>query len=758
MAERRHCRRGSRADGSAKGSTVGEDASSKIPVRPCYIRTLAGIAQLVERQLPKLNVAGSNPVSRSEEPLTRFTLRLLVVLVAAVATMHAQPHGGILPSDSLDRQGVVDLSCCLKYVADDDALLVTDAAATKHRWKPITMGGDREGVIIPEEWSGTGWFKAEFKISERSRFKSLGLTILTLGACEIYLDGTLIHNVGKVAGSAEFDSVPNNRIFPLDPYLDRTDTAAVHSLMFRVRTDGYPSHIGSGASAVMFSATLGRVEELHRQRIEARTRFHRTMSIPFGMVIALGVLHLLLFIVDRRTKVNLLYALFAITFSGIFLCWHIQFTSTDPRLLTASFWVINALWTLIVVEALLLISMLLYGKISRRRWITAAVGGMLVFILPFVVGVQGTLVWGVFTTIATFDVGWHTVQAIRRREEGAWVVGIGLLLFSIYILSWFFGFFLGLINMNEDLWRVIFISGLVSMPLSMSIFLARRISATNRHLREQLDKVEDLTSQKLQQERRAVEEELRRQQLEVENQRKSHELEEARKLQFSMLPTSMPESDWFQLSVAMNTATEVGGDYVDYYFHGKDHLTFAIGDATGHGMKAGVMVATTKSHFQTHAALGTHADILNNTSDGIRRLHLPGLYMCLALLTIKGHEATWTAAGIPPLLHYQARTKSVTRRLVKGLPLGTPRSSEVQSLHFTVEPGDLLLMLTDGLPELFDPHHASLGIEPIEQMLVDKASEEASQILFDLTDMADEWRSGQPYNDDVTLMLIKITS
>lgn len=713
---------------------------------------------MVERQLPKLNVAGSNPVSRSEEPLTHHAIRLLLVLFTTAVTVHAQPGVAVLSPDTLDRQGVVDLSCCLKYVAADDARLASDPTGTEQRWKPILYGGDRNGVAVPEQWGEVGWFKAQFKISERSRNTALGVTILTMGACEIYLDGRLIHSVGSIQAGVIPDTVSTDRIFPLDPYLDRSDTAAIHTLLFRVRTDAYPSHAGPGSSSVLFSATLGRVRDIFQERLESRSRFHRSMSIPFGMVIALGALHLLMYIFDRRTKVNLVYALFAITFCGIFLCWHVQFTSTDPTWLTASFWVINVLWTLIVIEALLLLSMLLYGSVSRRRWITASAGGLVVFVAPFVTGISGTTFWGIFTTIAAIDFGWNTIKAMRRREEGAWVVGLGLLIFSIYILSWFFGMFLGLLTINEDVWRVIFISGLISMPLSMSVFLARRISATNTSLREQLERVEDLTAQKLQQERRAVEEELRRQQLEIENRRKSHELEEARKLQFSLLPTTMPSSEWFQLAVAMNTATEVGGDYLDYYTHGTDHYTFAIGDATGHGMKAGVMVATTKSHFQTHAVSGSHEVILNNTSDGIRRLQLPGLYMCMALLTIDRHKATWTAAGIPPLLHYQANTGRVERRLIKALPLGTPRSSEVQSIQFEVAAGDVLLMMTDGLPELFDAGHMSLGMEPIEETLAQTASLDAARIMEALADQADSWKGEQPYNDDVTLMVIKVTS
>lgn len=89
--------------------------------------------------------------------------------------------------------------------------------------------------------------------------------------------------------------------------------------------------------------------------------------------------------------------------------------------------------------------------------------------------------------------------------------------------------------------------------------------------------------------------------LRAENQRKTKELEEARQLQLSMLPQNLPELPHLDIAVYMKTATEVGGDYYDFHVGMDGTLTVVIGDATGHGMKAGTMVTTTKSLFSSHA-------------------------------------------------------------------------------------------------------------------------------------------------------------
>ena len=83
---------------------------------------------------------------------------------------------------------------------------------------------------------------------------------------------------------------------------------------------------------------------------------------------------------------------------------------------------------------------------------------------------------------------------------------------------------------------------------------------------------------------------MRAQAAEAENSRKSQELEEARKLQLALLPEKLPDLPNLQIAVYMKTATEVGGDYYDFYISADGTLNVAMGDATGHGMQAGTVV------------------------------------------------------------------------------------------------------------------------------------------------------------------------
>jgi serine phosphatase RsbU (regulator of sigma subunit) len=180
--------------------------------------------------------------------------------------------------------------------------------------------------------------------------------------------------------------------------------------------------------------------------------------------------------------------------------------------------------------------------------------------------------------------------------------------------------------------------GFLFLIISMSIYLARDFAKTNERI--------------LEQERQAKELEMQRRLLEAEDARKSKELEEARQLQLSMLPKCVTEIPGLDICFHMETATEVGGDYYDYSIAKEGTLTIAIGDATGHGMKAGIMVSIIKSLFITEASRSDIPSFFKKCSQSLKQMRLGNLYMAMMLVKIKGHELTASSAGMPPIYIY----------------------------------------------------------------------------------------------------------
>ncbi|MCP5103091.1 MAG: SpoIIE family protein phosphatase [bacterium] len=246
--------------------------------------------------------------------------------------------------------------------------------------------------------------------------------------------------------------------------------------------------------------------------------------------------------------------------------------------------------------------------------------------------------------------------------------------------------------------------------------------------------------------------------VDAEHRRKTQELEDARILQLSMLPKRLPDLPGIGIAVYMKTATEVGGDYYDFYT-GYDHsLTVAVGDATGHGLKAGTMVSIMKGIFMSEA--GTlRRDIdafFNKSSHTIKRMQLGNLFMGLTVVRLDDCRATVACAGMPPVYLYRGKKKIVEAINLKAPPLGA--FEHIIYRHETIElqKGDTMLLFSDGLPELFNGDGEMFGYPRFKQ-LFREVGENAPRLIVDrLANAGEQWLSGKPRDDDITFVVLKI--
>ncbi len=203
--------------------------------------------------------------------------------------------------------------------------------------------------------------------------------------------------------------------------------------------------------------------------------------------------------------------------------------------------------------------------------------------------------------------------------------------------------------------------------------------------------------------------ELRAQLAEKENERKSHELEEARNLQLSMLPKVIPQLPNLNIAVYMKTATEVGGDYYDFHVHLDGTLTVVLGDATGHGLRAGTMVTSIKSLF---SSLSNQNDILKTFHEMtrcIKQMHFDKLLMSFTMLKISGNKLKMSAGGMPPVYIYHEKNNSVEEYEFKGMPLGSIENFPYEVKELELSSGDTILLTSDGFPELSNSNKDQYG-------------------------------------------------
>ena len=239
-------------------------------------------------------------------------------------------------------------------------------------------------------------------------------------------------------------------------------------------------------------------------------------------------------------------------------------------------------------------------------------------------------------------------------------------------------------------------------------------------------------------------------------QRMQKELEEARQLQLSMLPSQTPVHPQCEIAWYMETATEVGGDYYDYTLAEDGTLTLTLGDATGHGMQAGTVVTATKSLFQTLSHQSSIVEIFAIMSRSLKGMNLRRIGMAMNMVRIKDRTMQISSAGIPPILLYRSSAGQVEEILLEGMPLGFSTLAYYEQREYELAPGDTLLLMSDGLPELLNPDLEEFGYPRVETLFAEVAAEAPEEIIQRLRRNSEEWAAGRPQDDDVTLVVVKV--
>ena len=255
---------------------------------------------------------------------------------------------------------------------------------------------------------------------------------------------------------------------------------------------------------------------------------------------------------------------------------------------------------------------------------------------------------------------------------------------------------------------------------------------------------------------RMVEEARRRKEIEAENDQRAKELEGARQLQLSMLPKNMPQSPHLEIEAYMKPAAEVGGDYYDFHQSDNGVLTVVVGDATGHGLKAGTVVTAMKSLFRTFAGEDDLSLVFNQSSRVLKEMNLRSLFMSLTMIKLDGARLRIASAGMPPALIYRAEKGLVEEMLIKAPPLGGISGYQYRERECGLSHGDVLVLMSDGFPERFNQDGEMFDYSRARRSLAEAASRRPSEIIEHFVRAGDYWANGRPQNDDITFVVLKV--
>jgi serine phosphatase RsbU (regulator of sigma subunit) len=244
-----------------------------------------------------------------------------------------------------------------------------------------------------------------------------------------------------------------------------------------------------------------------------------------------------------------------------------------------------------------------------------------------------------------------------------------------------------------------------------------------------------------------------------ERLRMREEIDYARKIQLSMLPQAPPDIAWLDLSAASLPATEVGGDYYDTFRLTPTRLVLAVADVSGHGLASGLLLSGVRSCLYLLEDDLASPDAFRRLDNMVRRTTDRRTYVTL-LLAVVDHEAgtlAVTSAGHPPLLHYQAATGAVAAVGSGAPPLGTFADPRYVRNEARIAAGDLLVVYTDGVIEMYNDHEQDYGEERLMRAIARAAPGRTAREVRDsvLSDLAN-WKGSVEQADDITLVVARL--
>ncbi|MGR9052982.1 MAG: SpoIIE family protein phosphatase, partial [Gammaproteobacteria bacterium] len=238
------------------------------------------------------------------------------------------------------------------------------------------------------------------------------------------------------------------------------------------------------------------------------------------------------------------------------------------------------------------------------------------------------------------------------------------------------------------------------------------------------------------------------------------ELKIAQQIQASLFPAKPIVSNQFEVTGFCFPATQVGGDYFDYFYRDPQHLDMVIADVSGHAVGPALFMVEARSAIRTQASrLGTPAqtlDVLNNfLYDDLNNANhfITMFYLQFAVAEKTLHFAN---AGHPMPLLYRRNTYACDCLDADGLILGIRENVEFEEKIVQLASGDSLLLYTDGLTEAENPEGEFFGRERLMQVFSKYADQKPNVVIAETVRHLKAFRRTETFDDDITLLVFKL--
>lgn len=246
----------------------------------------------------------------------------------------------------------------------------------------------------------------------------------------------------------------------------------------------------------------------------------------------------------------------------------------------------------------------------------------------------------------------------------------------------------------------------------------------------------------------------------AEKERIGSELLIAHNIQMGMLPKTFPPSpDCKEVTIygSLEPAKEVGGDLYDFHVQ-NDHLLFCVGDVSGKGVPASLMMAVTRSLFRTVSYQTQQPDeIMKRINDSLSEMNENLLFVTffVGILNLKtGHLSYSNAGHCAPVIIGSSLS---TLKMDTNIPLGVMSGWDYTKQECHIDPGSIIFLYTDGLNEAQDAVYNQFGEERMMAELGKMGSATPRQLIDHMSAEIHRFENGTEQSDDLTMLAIKYT-
>ena len=250
----------------------------------------------------------------------------------------------------------------------------------------------------------------------------------------------------------------------------------------------------------------------------------------------------------------------------------------------------------------------------------------------------------------------------------------------------------------------------------------------------------------------------------VEQERLQKEMQVAQEIQHTLLPSTFPEIEGYEIGATYRAAKEVGGDYYDFFWVDPTTMGIVVADVSGKGVPGSMVMTMIRTAMRMEARGNKSASsVLAQVNQHVTGDMKKGMFVTMfyIILDSRNRSINFASAGHNPMILYRSSTKEVFFLKPKGFPVGIDlpeedmfaRNMALQKIK--LEKDDVLLIYTDGITEAMNVKKEQFGEKRLIQVIKDNYQLTPAELVQKLNEAIAQFTNGAEQNDDITVVAIK---